>query len=365
MGGPGFSATLAADHHTWGISGPDFLRIFLAALVLAVVITLVLRSRAWRWQAQRPVQRPVEGADLAPVELAYLTGEADHVVLVSCLRLAEAGAVEMPEDPYGPRPPQAVAEQARTAEVRVTGQPPTGRLHPVESATLRHLQAGRTGSELQATLRESPEMQGLHQDMLASGLLVDRTLARRLRMSGVALAAVVAVGVVRLVAGLANNRPVGFLVLALIGGAVALLLSLRVPRLTKVGTRCTEDYRHRYLDVTRPLMRNSPPTAHDTALAGQSPAGPRPEQHVDSWAIAALGAGAMWGLAPGAAAHFGFLPVAAPAGDGGAAAGYTDFGSSNDSGGSSNSSCGGGDSGGSSCGSSCGGGGCGGGGCGG
>lgn len=292
--------TVAAD--TWGISGPAFVGLY---AVLAVVAAI--GAFAGRWAVARRGQGDVPRVDLAatPIDAAYLNRGPTLAVLAACAALKACGAlsaepgkrvVARPVD-LPPRLPRLswYVHQAATRPVRLSqlaGQPPV-------AAELREI-----GDRLRR-----------------AGLLVTAAGLRAQRAIGLLLAAVLGLGIVRLVAGVRNGRPVENLIVLLVVVSVATVVyQVTVRRATPAGQRALAEARQRNHALSPGMKPSWSSYGPDKAALS----------------IGVFGAAAMWAADPGFAGGLGLSQPSAG-------------GSSGSSGGSSSSSC--------SSGSSCGGGG--------
>ncbi|MEU7619578.1 TIGR04222 domain-containing membrane protein [Micromonospora rifamycinica] len=309
---------LAASGDTWGIPGPLFLKLYLMVAAVAVVGTLLHRRRT---TAGPP---DAAGTDqLGPQQVAYLNG-GDQLAVWSALGgLRAAGAIDVRPD----------------RRLIAAGPTPTG-VTPLDHA-IRH--AARQPVAARTLGRDSGVARALEQLRLGleqRGLLIDADGVRALRRGRNLLLVLLALGVVRLVAGLINGRPVGWLLLALAGLGVAFALLARTPR----RTRAANVLLRRLRSSSHHLSPDSTPAYATYGAAGAA------------MGVALFGTASLYALDPGFAAQAEIQRQALSA-----SSGSSYSGSSGTSCGGSTSSCSGGSS--SSCGG--GGGGCGGGGCGG
>ncbi|MGC5017931.1 TIGR04222 domain-containing membrane protein [Micromonospora sp. DT47] len=304
---------LAATGDTWGVPGPTFLKLYLAAAVVALVGT-VLHRRSVLAGPDSP------GVDqLGPQQVAYLNG-GDQLAVWSALGgLRGAGAV-------GVRPDRRLT----------TGGPLPAGVTPLDQAI--HHAAGRQlpARELRRDEWVVRALDELRQGLERRGLLLDADTRRSLRRGTMVLFALLVLGMLRLFAGLTNDRPVGWLVLTLIPLGVGSALLVRVPRRTRAADTALGGLRQRNVHL-------SPASAPAYATYGAAGA---------AMGVALYGTASLWALDPGFAEQAEIQRQALNSSGG---AGWSSGGSSSGGGGSSCSS-------GSSCG---GGGGCGGGGCGG
>ena len=206
---------------TWGISGPQFLLLYVGLFAVTLLGAAETRRRALA-----PAEGAAVPARLDPYEAAYLNGGGALVgtTAVSSLlrdgRLANAGG----------RRGRRVRLVARTA-------PPAG-AHPVEWAAHQEVSAhpGRPVNEVQAALGRSPAVAAVRERLRLGGLAPTPEQRARCRATGLWFLPLMALGVARVAAGSANGRPVGFLVVLLAVTVVAgAALSLRVPHATGLG----------------------------------------------------------------------------------------------------------------------------------
>jgi uncharacterized protein (TIGR04222 family) len=290
---------------TWGISGPQFL--LLHVVLLAVTVAGVVVARR---QVLAPPDGAVVPAGLDRYEAAYLNGGCELAATTAVSVLLRDGHLASP----GRRRRRRLA--AGTA-------PPAG-AHPVEWAVYQ-LIAGRPDHPrwaLGVELCRSSAMAAVAERLRRGGLALTGEQRSRYRATGLWFLPLLAVGVARVVAGTANGRPVGFLIVLLVVTVVlALALCLRVPYATELGRRTLERLR---------------------AEAGRPAAGASPSEL--AMATALFGTGVLWmadtqmALALGVRREYGAFGGGTWGGEGG----------------------GGGSCGGGSCGGGCGGGGCGG-----
>jgi uncharacterized protein (TIGR04222 family) len=310
-------STLSGAGDTWGLSGPTFLRIYLVLAGCVLIAALVARRGV---RSRGPTDYlggslGTEGKD-GPFLAAYLGGGPKLAVLAALSSLRVAGLV------HG---------QNRRCE-RTDAALPT-RLSGLERAVLAAASDSPTRDQLLASGPVTEALNQLRDELVRRCLLVDDRDRARYRRWGFAMLAVFALGVVRLVAGASDGKPVGYLAFSL--GLVAVLTALLwaiTPERTTFGDRELARLRAEHQHLS-PSMR--PDWAANGALAA-------------ALAVGMFGAGALWAADPAFAEE-----VGAKAAGGGDGSGGT-WGGGGDSGGS---SCGGG--------GGCGGGGYGGGGCGG
>jgi uncharacterized protein (TIGR04222 family) len=211
---------------TWQISGPAFLRVYVAVSAVVLIGTVLYRRRLIGGSPPAP-------ADLSAHAAAYLHGGPKLAIYASLAGLRTAGAIDVADDrrlrQIGPMP--AGATPLDQAVYNAAGS----RIQPRDLA--RHVWVKDGVRELQESLEQT-------------GLLATAKQRQGYRAAVLLLVGLVALGVARLIAGIANGRPVGYLVLALIVLTVATaILLVRAVRRTRAGEQALERLRvdHRYL----------------------------------------------------------------------------------------------------------------------
>jgi uncharacterized protein (TIGR04222 family) len=298
-------------NETWGISGPAFIALYLVTIGVVLVLATIHRRLIFRGQ-------PTSGYDhVGPQQAAYLNGGAQLAVYSSLGALRRAGAI-------GVHPDRTLAP---------TGPMPAG-VTPLDQAVYNAAGKRILARTLSADPWVATALTQLREGLERSGLALTPGRRQAARLWSTVMAAVVGLGVLRLIAGMRNDRPVGFLFFAIVLAFLCTIVLLRVPFRTKAGTAALGALRaqHSYL-----APKQSPAYAtYGAAAAGMG--------------VALFGAASLYALDPGFAAEAEIQRNMASGGSG-----YSGDGGSS-------SSC----SGGSSCGGGGGGGGgCGGGGCGG
>ncbi|GAB3142297.1 TIGR04222 domain-containing membrane protein [Amycolatopsis stemonae] len=295
----------------WGISGPDFVVLYIALLIavllVRVVVSGVATSRAARADSALPGPQPTV------YQLAFLAGGPDRAVDTAIAALVDRG-------------------QLRVNSYKQISQAGTRPSEPLEQAVFDVAQL-KTTSAIRAQVRGSATMRALEDGLEQRGLLASAAPKRQARTFGLVLQlAVLVLGVVRLANGISLGRPVGILVFLVVVAAVLTLVA--AVRRSKTGARQPSAAGHRLLGQAR------------SAASGPVPAGMLAGGVLLGGAAAAVALGG-WAMYPDEELSAALMPP------------VTSFGGGGSSGGSScsSSSC--------SSGSSCGGGGCGGGGCGG
>ena len=294
---------LAAPGDTWGISGPDFLAVYLGALAVFFATAVVIRLQ---------VTRSDHGGDGQPTpgEIAMLEGGRSRAMYASIAGLRAVGAVGVGE----------------RGALTVTGPMPPGmtRLdHAVHDAADRGVRV----TNLIADHRVASSLDELTTEVERSGWALDSAKRSRARLGGWLLLGLGGFGIVRKVAGVANDKAVGFIIVFTAIAIFAGAMLMRVPRQSAASKRAIAQARRTHAHLA---------PSHSPAWSTYGMAGA-------AMGVALFGTTALWAADPVFAGEAGIRRGVESSSYGAAAAG--------------------GDSGGG--GGSCGGGGCGGGGCGG
>lgn len=220
---------------TWGVSGSAFL--FMYAVIALVTLGAVLRVRH-----TLRAGLPSRGDDLdrRPEYLAYLNGGRDLALYAALSAMHVDGSI-------------TTADRA-AGMVRAGGPVP-----PHGSRLQRAIHAGTTRLTLRRGLVHAPgvarELDDIGDRLVRSGLLLSDTARGRYRATAFWMPAVLALGFVRTMAGTANGRPVGYLVVAmLLVGVAFLVLVLQTPLRTVAGDAVLTEQRERHTGLS-PSMR--------------------------------------------------------------------------------------------------------------
>lgn len=296
-------ATTPGD--TWGISGPAFL----AAYLLLAAAVWVASARARRALAGDGPDRLTGPAPTDPHDLAYLNGGPDLAVTSALAAMHLTGTVAPSK-----------------GRIHAVGRPAPG-ADALERAI--HFTTGSpvTRSRLPLHRPVRTALDTIEKRLVSIGLLLPETQRRRIRAVGWWMVAVAGLGLLRFLAGVAEGRPVAFLVVALLAvAAVGLVQLVHAPRRTRAGDRLLTRLRDEHHEL-------DPAQRPDWVAYGPAAA---------ALGIGLFGASAVWASDPALAEELA-VQKATAGGDGGSS--FVGGGDSSDGGG--------------------GGGGCGGGGCGG
>jgi uncharacterized protein (TIGR04222 family) len=304
---------LTATADTWGISGPTFL---LAYLVLAVAVWIA-GTQTRRMLADPRATGPAADVTAHPHDVAYLNGGAELAVYSALSSMHLRGTITSSH---------GTVQSA-------------GRLDPGTDGLERAIHFTARGQVRRSRLPfhrpVTTALSEIEKRLVGGGLLLSEEQRLRIRRVGVWMLAVAVLGLVRVLAGVAEAKPVGFLVAALIVVAlVAVVQFARAPRRTRRGDRALAALRteHHLL---------SPDVKPDWSIHG--PAGA-------ALGVGIFGMGALWASDPAFADELAAQRVAAGSSGGDGGAGLSSYGA--DSGGGSGGDGGGGGGG---CGGGCGG----------
>ncbi|MGK5445428.1 TIGR04222 domain-containing membrane protein [Micromonospora sp. URMC 105] len=251
---------LAAAGDTWGVPGPLFLRLYLAVAVVAVVGTMLHRRRLLAGPDP-------SGVDLlGPQQVAYLNGGDQLAVWTALGGLRAAGAIDVRPD----------------RKLIAAGPLPAG-VTPLDQAVRHAAKRPVYSRELTRDATVARALTELRQGLEQRGLLVDADGRRALRRGPFLLFVLLMLGVLRLFSGLSNDRPVGWLLLTLIGIGVACALLARTPRRTRTADAGVRDLRRRTAHL-------SPAAAPAYATYGAAGA---------AMGVALFGTASLWALDPG------------------------------------------------------------------
>lgn len=295
---------LAAADDTWGMAGPTFLRVYLAAAILVVTAGAIHRRRVLGGQMAPSVDQ------ISPVQAAYLNGGRDLAVYAAIGWLRSAAAIGV----------------SRRHRLIATGPPPVG-ASDLERAVHSAVGNPSTLADLHRDSRVRSALDSLSRGLEQAGLAIGPAQRHSARLGAKALLILLLIGAARLVTGLANGRPVGYLFLVLGAVLVAWFLLRRVPYQTRAATKALAELRQRHAHLA---------PAQSPAYATYGAAGA-------AMGVALFGAASLWALDPAFAQQAEIQRQAAASASSSAGATGTGCGG------------GGGDGGGGGCGGGCGG----------
>jgi len=241
---------------TWGISGAQFLLLYLVLFAVTVLGVVLARRRALASDGAAVPAR------LDPYEAAELNGGDDLVVITAASNLLRSGSLV-----------NAGRRRGQPARL-VTGPAPDPAAHPVEWAVYQEVATSpnRRLKDLRAELEQTSALAALRERLRLRGPAPTPEQRARCRAAALWFVPLLALGAARVAAGSANGRPVGFLVVfLLVTVVVAAALARRVPNATELGRRTLQALR----------------AEHPRPGSGASPA-------QLSMATALFGAGVLW-----------------------------------------------------------------------
>ncbi|MFY1637771.1 TIGR04222 domain-containing membrane protein [Solwaraspora sp. WMMB335] len=208
---------------TWGISGPTFLAVFGVAAVVLVLANVAYRLIAFAGHDGRP--GAPDGA-----EVAYLNGGARLAVYASLAGLRSARSIDV--DVLG--------------SLRADGPLPAG-AGQLDQAVYHAAQRQVRVRDLVTDQWVGDALRQVQEGLTSAGLAPAPAQRQAARLLAATVPALAAVGVLRVFAGAANSRPIGYLLLLLaITVPVGLVLVFSVPRRTRAARRALADLRRRY-----------------------------------------------------------------------------------------------------------------------
>lgn len=250
---------LAAPSNTWGIPGPVFLGLYLVTAAVLVAIALLRRNEVLSGSAY--------DADLlGPQQVAYLHGGRPLAVWTALAGLRSAGAINAGPD----------------RRLTASDSLPSGSTS-LDRAI--HLAASR-GLRAQELSRDRGVRHAVHQlraDLARHGLALSAEQRAALRNTALLPTGLFAVGMLRLGAGLANERPVVWLFLTQVALLVVIVLLFRRPWRTRTADRVLRRLRHRHTHLA---------PHHNPAYATYGAAGA-------AMGVALFGTAALWAMDPG------------------------------------------------------------------
>jgi uncharacterized protein (TIGR04222 family) len=216
---------LATQGDTWGIPGPAFAGLYLVATVVVVsgtaLILVVIRSGRGRGSAR----------ELHPYEVAYLIGGRRRAVATAVAGLHVDGAIE-----------------TFSRRLCATAAPETMRT-PLDIAVHDAISSARanTARTLETADDVRRALDGIRDGLVRDGLAPGPRELSRSRLAALLPVALLCVGLARLVAGAANGRPVGVLVVIMFALGMAIVVMLaNAQKALRSGTSAVKAARARY-----------------------------------------------------------------------------------------------------------------------
>ena len=222
----------------WGLSGHQFIGVYVAAMVLAALIPFATAKALGREPRPRGTSH-----DLGPFQAAYLTGGPDQVALVALTELGMSGALRVSSSQFAvvsDRDAWAGTQTAKALGIMATDFPTSGTI----------LGGARR-------IAQSPGVRRLRQKLESEGLLGPAIWEYVPRAVTVVLVAgLLGLGIARVIEGLINGRPTGNLIfllfVALVEGLMLLrMLTGRVVRTTARGVACLKPLADRVAEARK------------------------------------------------------------------------------------------------------------------
>ncbi|WP_173153717.1 TIGR04222 domain-containing membrane protein [Phytohabitans suffuscus] len=217
---------LAAQGDTWGIPGQTFLALFAGAAGVLVIAALIHRAVLFAGH-HTPVDR------LGPQQVAYLNGRDKLAVYSSLAGLRGAGAIEV----------------APGRTLTASGPMPAGAT-PLDQAVYNAASQRVRARDVADDQWVKMALDSLRDDLERRGLAPSQGTRVAARTVPMTMLALLAVGLVRLVAGISGGKPVGFLIALLLVWALVTLVFFRtIPSRTRAARRALDQLRrqHSYL----------------------------------------------------------------------------------------------------------------------
>ena len=247
---------------TWGISSPTFLWLYAVAFVVTACGAWLRRKRLLNAQDGRA---PSQTLDV--YELAMLNGGPPLAITIAMAKLHRLGGL--------------VAGSGK--KIRTAGRPKsdseeiTDLDHEVYDVADRS--PGITARKLEREVAGGMAIQALQSRLTQAGLLLDDETREKVNWNWLLFLPVIGLGAARIVAGIQNERPVAFLVIAVcVVVFVTIMVARSRPRATARGQELLDS------------QRGGRKTLGHTPMGAEIP-----------MALALFGAGALWAADPGLA----------------------------------------------------------------
>ena len=214
----------------WGLSGPQFLGVYLVTYVLAVALMYIIRATLTGAETDVAEPRPL----LDPYETAYLAGGPGRTVSTAIASLALSDRLLV----------------SRRGTLTVAAG--TTLLDGVDAVVAQGVSVKHRRKAAVRRLRKHPLIVAIGDQLRAQGLLLGGTRTAVLRACVLLPCAVWIVGVIRLVNGIELHRDVAFLIVLLVATGLLTLVLVRsfvadaAHRPSAQGQRALEGMRNRY-----------------------------------------------------------------------------------------------------------------------
>ncbi|MEV4756223.1 TIGR04222 domain-containing membrane protein [Micromonospora sp. NPDC049559] len=213
---------IAAADDTWGISGPAFLAFYFAAVCVLLLAAVAHRAYLFAGRSRRP-------EELGPQQVAYLNGGERLALYTSLGGLRGAGAVTVSPD--------------RTLAVSGT-LPEDGT--PLDRAVYGAAGNGVRPGALASEPSVAAALTRLREGLERARLVPTAAHRRQARYLPLLMFALDGLGLLRLAAGLANDKPVvGLIFLIILNSVLAVVLFAVVPRHTRAARAAIRTLRNR------------------------------------------------------------------------------------------------------------------------
>lgn len=234
--GPGIS-------NPFDLPGPQFLLLYGGLLVAAVVVIAISRFRARR-TAEGPDIDTAHGLD--PYNVSYLNGGAVLAVSTALVQLVDRNIIDI---------------DRRSGRVTWLMPATPASLHPLERAIVRAIGLPARIRDIRPAVGH--EVERIAERLAERGLVVPAGRAVMVQTIGqLLLGALTLAGLLKVIVGIARDRPVGYLVVLVLVTAALLLWAGRRPHRTKRGDRLL-----RAMQERRDDLRQLPPRLAGEDLA--------------------------------------------------------------------------------------------------
>jgi uncharacterized protein (TIGR04222 family) len=249
---------VVASLNPFDLRGPEFLMLFACSYVVTLLAGIYLR-RTFRQAPDAPSAKSLD-----PFEVACLAKNERAATDAAICQLHAAGLLELVKESN-----KILSLPVATNYRFVARGALTKTTTPLEEAVHQaayHLQ-GTSFARLQ--IAGAAEARKIQSRLETEGLLVTKErLAAARWYPAMLMFGLLAFGLVKMVVGLARDKPVGFLVTACSGTLVTALLFLIPPRRTLAGRQLLSEYRRRFANLRAQFTAGSlEPTATAMAVA--------------------------------------------------------------------------------------------------
>jgi uncharacterized protein (TIGR04222 family) len=229
---------------TWGIPGTTFLWAFIAVAAVATIWTFARRAAVLKGTEQETGS----GRDtLPPAHIAYLAEGPQRAIYASLALLRKANAIDVDEE---------------TGRFQRIGPLPAGAGN-LDSAVLHAASQRLRDSQIRQDPAVRRALDQIRQDLERRGLLITTEQQNTVKRASLVMLALLVLGLVRLVAGMNNGSPVGYLLLTLLVlGVLTVVARRKLSGQTAAGRKYLADLKrtYHYLDWSpRPAYQTYDP----------------------------------------------------------------------------------------------------------